>query len=177
MPSIAVVYYSLTGTTRAAAERVAEITGADLFEIRDARPRRGVLGVLRALWEVLAGRPPRISPPPVSPELYDAVVLACPVWAARPASPLPAWIDEVGGLSRPIGLLATLSSEAADGAFARLEDALCRSVVAKAAITDKDRAQGVDDAKLEAFARAVIAATKRREAAAPMLRVAASRSA
>lgn len=177
MPKIAVVYYSLSGNTRAAAQRVAEAAGAELFEIRDARPRQGAFGVLRAIWEVLAGRSPRISAPPVSPDACDALVLACPVWAGRPASPLHAWIAEAGEIECPVGLLTTLSSEDAGGALSRLESALGRCALAKAAISEADRRQGLDAAKLDSFALAIKQVADQPDGGAPPLRLAAWRSA
>lgn len=89
---IAVVYYSLSGTTRNLAERTAAALGADLVEIHAPRYRRGFLGFFHAGFDSWRNRLPAIEVAGDGPERYDFVLLASPIWASRAATPMRAYL-------------------------------------------------------------------------------------
>src|SRR6056297_980641 len=76
-----VVYYSRTGRTRYAAEKLAEHLGADIEEIVEAKSRSGMMGWLGAARDTVTDRATELS------STHDTagrpmVVLAMPVWAS-----------------------------------------------------------------------------------------------
>ncbi len=77
-----VVYYSLTGNTRAVARRVARQLKADVLEVRTVKTYPDDIDVLLGLGkqEVKTGYLPQLQPYRVDLEKYDAVILAAPVW-------------------------------------------------------------------------------------------------
>jgi hypothetical protein len=86
--SVLVVYYSLSGTTRAVATALASELGADIEEIRCGRysPRFG--GFLRAAYDSWRGNLPAIEPLAHVPSRYDLLVVGGPVWAWNACTPV-----------------------------------------------------------------------------------------
>ena len=89
----AIVYFTRSGVTRAAAEYMARKLDADTFELRPAEPYpeeyRAV--VERAMEELRAKtRPPLAGMPDVSG--YDTVLVGSPNWCGTIAPPLAAWL-------------------------------------------------------------------------------------
>jgi hypothetical protein len=95
-----VVYYSLTGRTRALAQALVQELGADSGEIRCARYRAGFWIYVKGSYDSAVGRLPPIEAPERSPSGYDLVVLAGPIWASHAAPPLRAYLrGHAGGLA------------------------------------------------------------------------------
>jgi flavodoxin len=98
-----VVYYSLSGTTRAVAVALAEELGAEVEEIRCDRYRATPWGAVRAVYDIWRGRNPPITEPQHAPSRYDLVVIGSPVWAHHVATPVRVflrWCRIGGGPSR-----------------------------------------------------------------------------
>jgi len=93
-----VVYYSLGGTTRAAATAVAGELFAEIEEIRCDRYRRGLAGFVRGVFDSVMGRVPPIGQLAHAASLYDVVVIGGPIWASRPAAPVRAYLQQAGRL-------------------------------------------------------------------------------
>lgn len=151
MPACLVVYYSLSGNTRAAAQALHEELGADLREIRHAEPRSGMFGMLRSLWETLTGRSPEIRSDPIDLSGYSLVVLATPVWAWRPAAPMQTFVAARAGGLPNVAVLCTYGGSGAEATFDRLAQAVGKTPLATVAISDADRRSGDDAHLLEAF--------------------------
>ncbi len=83
-----VVYYSFTGNTRKVAEELAGRLGADLTELIEERPRKGLSGAIRAIFESLRHRASEITPVTAPLRKYDLIILAAPLWAGHIASPM-----------------------------------------------------------------------------------------
>jgi flavodoxin len=123
-PSVLISYYSMTGNTRRLAEEIQRATGGKLQEIREPRPRRGLAGVMRALFDALSKRLPPIEPPTLDPADFDLLVLGGPVWARRMASPVRAFACRYGRHAQRIAMFCTEGGKGSDLALADLE-ALC----------------------------------------------------
>lgn len=77
-----VVFYSLSGNTRAVARRIARSLRADLMEIRTVKTYPDDYDVLLSLGEkeVKAGYMPQIDALQYDANQYDTVILGTPVW-------------------------------------------------------------------------------------------------
>lgn len=77
-----VVFYSLSGNTRAVARRIARALRADLLEIRTVKTYPDDYDVLLSLGEkeVKAGYMPQLKPLPIDANKYETVLLGTPVW-------------------------------------------------------------------------------------------------
>lgn len=116
-PRILLTYYSMTGHTRGLAEELRSALQADLEEIREPRPRRGLSGVLRALFEAVLRREPPIGMPSHDPAAYDLLALGGPVWAGRMASPLRSYAHRLAGRCPRVAFFCTEGGRGAQQAF------------------------------------------------------------
>jgi flavodoxin len=158
MGRILIVHYSLTGTTRQAADALAEACGADEVEITDAKPRRGPLGALRSVWEALRRTEPPIRTEGSAPAPGDLTVLATPVWAGRMASPMRSWLAANRRSLGRVAFLATEGANGAEGAFKGMSDVSGKAPEATLILTAKDVESGADADKIARFANTLRAA-------------------
>ena len=122
MADIVVVYYSRTGNTKRAAETLAELLGADIEQIREAKSRNGVLGFLGGGADAVLGRTVELT----SSHSLDgrrAVVLATPVWAGSAAPAMFAYLRSVDTSGVVVFALCTYDGGAGK-TFYRLEQVL-----------------------------------------------------
>ena len=86
----AVVYYSLEGNTRVAAQGLAARLGAKLFEVEPVKayPIKGLAKFFHGGKDSAFGRLPQIKSLVMDPSSYDLVVLALPMWAGKAAAPI-----------------------------------------------------------------------------------------
>jgi menaquinone-dependent protoporphyrinogen IX oxidase len=92
-----VVYYSLSGRTRALARALAQHLAADSEEIRCARYRPGFWVYVKGSYDSAAGRLPAIDKPERDPSHYDLVVVGGPIWAGHAAPPVRAYLRQQAG--------------------------------------------------------------------------------
>lgn len=88
-----VVFYSLTGTTKAMAERIAEETGSDIFELELENPYS--TNETTCDKESKSDRKNNIQRKlKAMPDLskYDTVFIGSPVWSNDLANPVETWI-------------------------------------------------------------------------------------
>ena len=114
------VCYSLTGKTKKAAEKLAEVMKAeefDIAEIKEKHPknRKGMFGMLRSGMDAMSNRtsPVTFEMPKVM-EHYDVVIVAAPVWAGRCASPVRSFLKLHGSEIKAPAYLITRASEKND---------------------------------------------------------------
>lgn len=152
MPRILIIFYSRTGTTRRLAEALRARCDADIEEIRDARPRRGLFrGWLRSLAEVRRRTETQILPTVKRVEGYDLVVVGTPVWAHSMSSPLRTWLSQHYGHIRQYAVFATQGGSGGDKAIAQVA-ALCGTPpVASLVVGARDLASPACEASLDAF--------------------------
>lgn len=80
-----VVFYSMEGNTKEAAEKIAVEMGADLLELKPIKPlpteggKKFVIGGMKAMFEMC----PAIGKIDVDFIKYDRIILGCPVWAGK----------------------------------------------------------------------------------------------
>jgi len=111
--STAILYYSLSGTTKAAAEKQAAETGADLFEIKEVKKRNGFTAFIPGCCLAMSGKGSAIVPPEADLAAYDEIVIMGPIWAGRPA---PAVNSVIGLLpeGKTVSLICTAGGDKGD---------------------------------------------------------------
>lgn len=105
-----IVYYSLDGNTKSAAERIAEELGCKALRIEPekALPGKGFLKILAGGKQAMFGEKPAIKPLEEDLTQYDAVILGTPVWAGKAAAPVWTFVNSCDGCNK-IRALFTLS--------------------------------------------------------------------
>jgi flavodoxin len=124
MPKYLVVYYSWTGNTAKVAKLIAATLGADIEEIRDAKPRRGFFAFTAALVASVLKKSSPIQQPTKNVADYDVVILGCPVWGANMAAPMRTYVMRESPRLKQIALFCTLGGSGGKAALARMA-ALC----------------------------------------------------
>ena len=81
----AIFYYSLSGTTKALAEKQAAEAGADLFEICEVKKSNGFTAFMIGCPKAMSMKSSAIVPPEADLGAYDEIVIMGPIWAGRPA--------------------------------------------------------------------------------------------
>lgn len=123
MSEALVVFYSRSGTTAAAARRLAECLGADLDEITAIRPYVGVAGFLRCIFEATRGDRPDIAARR-KPSGYRLVVLGSPVWAGCLAAPMRTYLLAYRHPLPSVAAFCTSGSGSAEPVFRQIRKLL-----------------------------------------------------
>lgn len=92
----AIVFYSMGGNTKYAAEEIAAQLGADIVEIspEKAFPDKGFKKFFWGGKSAVMGDKPELMPYDFNAADYDCVILGTPVWASSFAPPMRTFIEE-----------------------------------------------------------------------------------
>lgn len=119
MARIGIVFYSRTGTARAAAERLASLSGWPVHEVRDAVPRVGLSGDARCVIDSLLKRSPDFHYDGPALSDFEHVVLVAPVWLRSLAAPMRVFLKMQGRLIKDYSVICVLSGY---GGFRAVDD-------------------------------------------------------
>ena len=87
------LYYTRTGTTKAAMEKLAQVLDADLAEYTDGKDRSGVMGYIGACF--VSAKKTRVTiTEHVDPASYDRVIIGMPIWVEGPCAIGRAFINQ-----------------------------------------------------------------------------------
>ncbi|MGD8401201.1 MAG: flavodoxin [Bacillota bacterium] len=103
---IVVIYYSLEGNTRLAAQIIAAQTGADLLELKPQK-ELGTHGFLKYFWggkQAMLKEKPALAPLERNPGEYDLIFLGTPVWAFTYAPSVHTFLTEYSLRNKRIAL-------------------------------------------------------------------------
>lgn len=102
----AVVFYSLSGNTQAAAKEIAEGIGADLIELKLVKPfpteksKQLALGGMQAMF----GMKPAIQELSKNIKEYDVLILGTPIWAGMIAAPVHSFLNKYQVLDKIVAV-------------------------------------------------------------------------
>lgn len=119
----AVIYYSLEGNTKYAAEKIAGKLGADLIQIIPAKeyPTGKVSKYFWGGKSATFGESPKLEPYHFDQTQYDLVILGTPIWAGTFAPPLRTFIRENQLIGKKVALFACCSGGATEKCFEQLK--------------------------------------------------------
>lgn len=159
-----IVYYSLDGNTKQAAEALAKATGADICPIEPVKPivsaGRPTLRVLmQGGGQVTLGLCPKIREFPLDLGSYDRIILGTPVWAGKPASFVRTFVKKYAKrhqLTGKITAVFTLSASGDDsGCIAALRK-LLPDIETTVSLTDKSSPHAAEnERKTAGFAQSL----------------------
>ena len=88
-----ILYYSLTGNTKASCEALQEALGANIIEIKDLRKCSGKWGFFKTAIASLFGKHTKIEPenPDITP--YSNIILGSPIWNGKLSMVIRTLID------------------------------------------------------------------------------------
>lgn len=121
MNKILVVYYSRTGRTKKVAEAIAAKLGADIEEIVDTTPRKGLRAIFHSTLDGLFNRTTDIKEPVKDPYDYDLVVVGTPIWAGSVCAPVRDYFTWTEGSIRKVAFFLTHGSIGEGRVFHQME--------------------------------------------------------
>ena len=150
-----VIYYSLSGNSRAVATALANALGADIEEIRCSRYAPGIWGALKAGYDSVRGKLPPIAPPTCSASRYELVVIGGPIWAFHPATPVRAYLQQEKARLPTVAFLLTHGGSAAAQALREMEQLAQRRPKATLVVREADIKSGGFNSAIAGFAGAL----------------------
>ena len=88
-----ILYYSLTGNTRAGCEALQKKLDATILEIKDLRKRSGKWGFFKTAFGSLFGRHTKIEPEKIDFTGYQNIILGSPIWTGKLSMAIRTVID------------------------------------------------------------------------------------
>ena len=155
-----IVYYSLEGNTAWAAERIAEITGAELLRLEPVKAYP-TAGFRKFFWggkSAVMAETPKLLPYEFDAGKYDRIVFGFPVWAGNVTPPIRTFVKENDLSGKRISAFACQSGSGAEKAFRKLREALgIAAFEAELVLIDpKAKPDPQNERKIEAFCSAVL---------------------
>lgn len=156
-----IVYYSMSGNTQYAAEKIAEATGADVLRITPVKafPDKGAKKFLWGGKSAVFGDKPPLLPYDFKADEYDLIILGTPVWASNITPPLRTFVcDNKEALSgKRFAVFTCYSGGGAEKAIEKLKKLLdIKEYEAELILTDpKDKPSGENEKNLAAFCESI----------------------
>lgn len=152
-----IVYYSLEGFTKKAAQNAAKRLGADLLALNPVKtyPKQGAKKFIWGGKSALMGSTPRLQPYIFDAAKYQRVVFAFPVWASSVTPPIKTFVKEnKEALSgKELYALITYMGSGAERAAKKLEKQLGQPLRATAVLTDLEDKKTENESRLSEFCR------------------------
>ena len=121
-----IVYYSMSGNCEMVANKIAEITGADVLRIEPekAYPDKGARKFFWGGKSAVMGEAPKLKPYSFDAAQYNHVVIGFPVWAGNVAPPVRTFVKEHRNELKEckVSAFACQSSSGAEKALKKLRE-------------------------------------------------------
>ncbi|MEN4007180.1 MAG: NAD(P)H-dependent oxidoreductase [Methanobacterium sp.] len=117
-----VLYYSRTQKTTEAAKTLAKELKSDIIEIKDLKPRKGILNYIKACIDALRENKTEINPSSIDLNQYDMVCIGTPVWAGKPSPAIMSLIDNCNFQGKDVMLFATLGGSEGEKTIQRMKE-------------------------------------------------------
>jgi hypothetical protein len=157
-----VVYYSLSGRTRAVAGALAQQLAADCEEIGCARYRPGFWVYVKGSYDSTAGRLPAIDKPERDPPQYDLVVVGGPIWAGHAATPVRAYLRQQAGRLSNVAFVLTHRGSPPDSALREMQALARVAPLDTLVVREADVERGTFRSAVSSFAASLQAPGERR---------------
>ena len=164
-----VVYYSLEGNTGSVAEKIKEVTGADLLRLvpKKAYSDKGFAKFLWGGKSAIMAEKPELEKYDINPADYDRIVFGFPVWASNYTPPIRTFIEENKEAlkGKRIAAFACQAGSGGEKALAKLAKSLDIDGFEQSAIFIDPKARRTDetDAKIDKFISDVFGSGSRGE--------------
>ena len=152
-----VVYYSLEGNTKEAAEKIASSLGADIMALVPVKdiPKKGLLKFLHGGSGATKGKGTELQPYTLDASTYDAIIIGTPVWAGKPSMAMNQFLMDLKTPEKIIGAFAF-----AGGSAEKCLSGICEklpSIKHKVGLADRNskKLAPENEGKLNAFIEAL----------------------
>ena len=150
-----VVYYSLSGNTKAVAEQIARQCNGDIEQIRDVDPRSGIWAMVSSGREAMFKQSTAIRPTQTDPGKYDLVILGTPVWAWTMSSPMRAYLNQYADRFKQVAFFCTAGSSGGARTFRHMSALAGTPPLATLELTEADLKLPANENGLQGFIAAI----------------------
>lgn len=152
----AIIYYSMSGNTKYAADKIAEKIETDIIRIEPAKayPDKGAKKFIWGGKSAVMGEKPALQPYEFSAEKYDNIILGTPVWAGNFAPPIRTFIKENPKIhGKKISVFICYSGGGADKAIEKMKKyiGIDKFEDELVLVDPKDNLKVEDDEKISVF--------------------------
>lgn len=131
-----IVYYSLEGSTKKIAERIANEIGADLLELKPVRDvKNNGMKFLDGGRQAVFGSKPKLEEYSFSVSDYDRVIIGTPIWAGKYAPAINTFLHE-NELNYKVSAVFTLSGSGNNEKCLKGLKKICPSILNDANLYD-----------------------------------------
>ncbi|MFA4663066.1 flavodoxin family protein [Pyrococcus kukulkanii] len=138
-----IVFYSRSRTTKRIAQEVAKALNADIDEIIDKKPRKGILGFLIAGYDATMGKTTEIEFEK-DPSSYDLVVIGTPVWNGRVTPAIRTYLLQNRGKIRNAAFFCTCAGRPGK-CLEQMEEILGKRPVLRKILVRKRLEEGIKE--------------------------------
>lgn len=149
---ILIVYYSRTGKTKNAAEKLNEELDCDIEEIYDRVSRKGILGFIKSGHDATKGKMTAITGEIKDVSVYETIIICTPIWAGHVSSAIRTYIMLNKDKLKNVAFLSTGAGSNASAVFNDMQELCQLEPVTKVLISGKDIKEGKMEKKLREFA-------------------------
>ena len=146
-----VVYFSRDGHTRTVAQEIATALDADIEEIREFKSRKGILGWVTAIVDIMRKNPIHIKPTSIDPTIYDLVVVGTPVWGFTLSPGTRSWLAQHGKNLKKVAFFVTMGGSGDKRTFTNMEELCGQPPFAATAFIDKKIEKNEHKPELDVF--------------------------
>jgi flavodoxin len=118
-----VVYFSLEGNSKYAADVIEKYMGADILSLEPVKdyPKGNVSKFFWGGKSVMFGEKPKLVPYNFDANKYDVIIIGTPVWAGSFAPPIKTFLRDNDLSNKKIALFACSSGGDAEKCFSKLQ--------------------------------------------------------
>ena len=146
-----IVFYSRTGTTKKAAEALAEKIGADVEELVDQKDRSGMSGWLKSGRDAMRKSLTSLNETKKNPADYDLIIIGSPVWAGTMSAAVRTYLSDNQAKLKEAAFFSTQGGANEQRIFGDMENLIGKKPKAILWMTTKEVRAGEIEKKMEEF--------------------------
>lgn len=157
-----VVYYSMSGDVKSAAERIAKETGADILRLETvaAYPEGTAARFVICGKSALEADKPELKKYEIDLSKYHQIIIGTPIWAATYTPPVGSFMAKENLTDKKIYLYASSASGNADKCFGKMKEALgCMENIPTLSLVDPKKKKNINNnnnkEKIEEFCKII----------------------
>ena len=152
-----VVFYSLTGNTEEAAEKIAKALDADLLKLETVKdmPKSFAARIFVGGGQVAFNRIPELKPIDVDINAYDEIILGSPIWNSKGVPAVNAFLKDETAATKVTSLFFSSGGGKVEKGLAAITK-LLPNLKNTASLLDRKHNDSKDnDAKIEEFIKTI----------------------
>ena len=152
-----IVYYSLSGNTEEAVNKIAKRLGCEVLKIdtMNAMPKSFVARILVGGGQVAMNIIPEIKPINIDFSLYDDIFIGTPIWNSKGVPAINSFLSDEKICMKVTGLIITSGGGDIEKCVRALKDRVPNVKYQVSLLDRKHKDYGLNDNKIEEFIEAI----------------------